>query len=154
MDSNYILRRLRYTFDLDDSTMITIFRFGGHKTTRKEISDWLKKDDDPDFKQCSSEKLAFFLNGFITNRRGKKDGTKREPEKVLSNNNIFMKLKIALNLKSEDILGIMETADFRISKHELSAFFRRKGHKHYQECKDQILRYFLKGLQLQYRPEK
>lgn len=153
MDSNYILRRLRYTFDLDDSTMIEIFGLGGHQTTRKDISDWLKKDDDPDFKQCSSEKLAFFLNGFIIKRRGKKNGSQPEPEKLLSNNNIFMKLKIALNLKSEDILEIMEIADFRISKHELSAFFRRKGHKHYQECKNQILRYFLNGIQLKYRPK-
>jgi uncharacterized protein YehS (DUF1456 family) len=62
-----------------------------------------------------------------------------------------MKLKIALNLKAEDVLGILELAEFRISKHELSAFFRKPGHKHYRECKDQILRNFLQGLQLKYR---
>jgi len=42
-------------------------------------------------------------------------------------------------------------ADLKISKHELSAFFRRPDHKHYRTCKDQILRNFLKGLQLKYR---
>ncbi len=62
-----------------------------------------------------------------------------------------MKLKIALNLKAEDVLDILELADFRISKHELSALFRRPGHKHYRECKDQILRNFLTGMQLKYR---
>jgi len=62
-----------------------------------------------------------------------------------------MKLKIALNLKAEDVLEIMELAGFLMSKHELSAFFRKPGHKHYRECKDQILRNFLKGMQLKYR---
>jgi uncharacterized protein YehS (DUF1456 family) len=62
-----------------------------------------------------------------------------------------MKLKIALNLKAEDVLEILELAEFRISKHELSAFFRKPGHKHYRECKDQILRNFLQGMQLKYR---
>ena len=62
-----------------------------------------------------------------------------------------MKFKIALNLKAEDVLEIMDLAAFGISKHELSAFFRRPGHKHYRACKDQILRNFLKGVQLKYR---
>ena len=65
-----------------------------------------------------------------------------------------MKLKIALKLQAEDILEIMYLSDFRMSKHELSAFFRKSGHKHYRECKDQILRIFLKGLQLQYRKDE
>jgi uncharacterized protein YehS (DUF1456 family) len=64
---------------------------------------------------------------------------------------IFMKLKIALSLKAEDVMAILELADFKISKHELSAFFRKPDHKHYRDCKDQILRNFLKGLQLKYR---
>ena len=62
-----------------------------------------------------------------------------------------MKLKIALNLKAEDILEIMDLSDLHISKHELSAFFRKKDHKHYRNCKDQIFRKFLKGVQLKYR---
>jgi uncharacterized protein YehS (DUF1456 family) len=64
---------------------------------------------------------------------------------------IFMKLKIALNLKAEDVLEIMALANLSISKHELSAFFRKPGHKHFRECQDQILRNFLKGMQLKYR---
>jgi uncharacterized protein YehS (DUF1456 family) len=38
-----------------------------------------------------------------------------------------------------------------MSKHELSAFFRKKGHKHYRECQEQILRNFLHGIQIEYR---
>lgn len=62
-----------------------------------------------------------------------------------------MKLKIALNLKAEDVLEIMALADLKISKHELSAFFRKPAHKHFRECQNQILRNFLKGMQLKYR---
>jgi uncharacterized protein YehS (DUF1456 family) len=49
------------------------------------------------------------------------------------------------------VLAVLELANFRMSKHELSAFFRKPGHKHYRECKDQILRNFLAGLQVQFR---
>jgi len=50
-------------------------------------------------------------------------------------------------------LKILELANMRMSKHELSAFFRKREHKHYRECKDQVLRNFLKGVQLKYRPD-
>jgi len=87
----------------------------------------------------------------INDKRGKKEGPQPEPEQRLTNNIIFRKLRIALDLKAEDVLEIMIMAGLRISKHELSAFFRRPDHKHYRECNDQILRNFLKGLQLKYR---
>jgi uncharacterized protein YehS (DUF1456 family) len=61
-----------------------------------------------------------------------------------------MKLRIALNLKAEDVLEIMNLADMPISKHELSAFSRKPDHKHYRDCKDQMLRNFLKGVQVKY----
>jgi uncharacterized protein YehS (DUF1456 family) len=153
MTNNDILRRIRYTFALDDSKMIAIFGLADHQVTRAEISDWLKKDDDSAYKECSDTLLAIFLNGLINDKRGKKEGVQPEPEKRLTNNSIFMKLKIALNLKAEDVLAIMDLADFPMSKPELTAFFRKPGHKHYRDCKDQILRYFLKGMQLKYRSE-
>ena len=152
MTNNDILRRIRYVFDLNDTEMITVFGLADYKVTREQISDWLKKDDDPTFKACNDTQLAIFLNGLINHKRGKKDGPQPEPEKKLNNNIIFRKLKIALNLKNEDVLEILQLAELRISKHELSAFFRRDDHKHYRVCKDQILRNFLKGVQLKYRP--
>ena len=151
MNNNDVLRRTRYTFNFDDSKMMAVFGLGGLEVTRAEISDWLKKDDDPDYKKCSDQQLATFLNGLIVDKRGKKDGPQPEPEKQLSNNIIFRKLKIALNLQADDVLSLVNQADFRISKHELSAFFRKPGHRHYRECKDQVLRNFMKGMQLKYR---
>ena len=87
----------------------------------------------------------------INQRRGKKEGAQPKPEQNLNNNIIFRKLKIALDLKAEDILEILSLTDVRISKHELSAFFRKPGHKHYRDCQDQILRNFLNGMQIKYR---
>jgi len=154
MTNNDILRRIRYTFDFDDSKMITVFGLADHQVSREQISDWLKKDDDPAYQACSDTQLAIFLNGLINHMRGRKEGAQAEPEKRLTNNIILKKLKIALNLQAEDVLEILQLAGFQLSKHELSAFFRKPGHKHYRECKDQILRNFLQGMQLKYRQKK
>jgi uncharacterized protein YehS (DUF1456 family) len=151
MTNNDILRRIRYIFDFNDNKMIAIFGLADYVVTREQISDWLKKDDDPAYQPCSDTQLAIFLNGLIIDKRGKKEGALPEPEKHLTNNIIFMKLKIALNLQADEILELLRPVGMVISKHELSAFFRKVGHKHYRECKDQILRNFLKGVQLKYR---
>jgi uncharacterized protein YehS (DUF1456 family) len=151
MDNNDILRRLRYALELNDNSMIKIFGLADLEVSRKQISNWLKKEDDQNFSACNDILLATFLNGFIIFKRGKRDGAQSKPEKNLNNNIILTKLKIALNLKAEDVLLVLEFADFVLSKHELSAFFRKKDHKHYRECKDQVLRNFIKGIELKYR---
>lgn len=153
MTNNDILRRIRYILSLNDTKMINIFSLADLSVTREQVSDWLKKDEDPDFKSCSDVQMATFLNGLINKKRGKREGAQPPIEKRLTNNIVFTKLKIAFNLKAEDILDIMDLADFKVSKPELSAFFRKNTHKHYRECKDQILRNFLKGLQLKYRKD-
>ncbi len=153
MENNDILRRLRYTFALNDTKMMSLFSTEEEKATRAQISDWLKKEDDEDFKYCGDKQFALFLNAFIAMKRGVREGApKREPENRLNNNLIFNKLKIALDMKAEDVLEILESTDMAISKHELSAFFRKPGHKNYRDCNDQILRKFLQGLQQKLRP--
>lgn len=154
MRNNDIVRRIRYILNYSDSEMIAIFSKGGQEVTRAEISSILKKDEDPDFAHCTDLLLATFLNGFINHRRGKREGQERVAESRLSNNLILRKLKIGLDLKDDDLLEILLLADLRLSKHELSAFFRKKGHKNYRACKDQVLRNFLAGLQLKFRGEK
>ena len=154
MDNNDILRRLRYALDINDKTMINIFGLADHDINREQVSNLLKRDDDPDFESCNDRLLAIYLNGLINLKRGKREGEQPKPEKKLSNNIVFMKLKIALDLKAEDILQLLELAGLPISKHELSAFFRKQGHKHYRECKDQVLRNFIRGVQLKYRDKQ
>lgn len=151
--NNDVLRRIRYTFDFNDAKMIALFADADTDVSREQISNWMKKEEDPDYQNCGDQQLATFLNGLINDRRGKKEGEQPKPEKKLTNNIILRKLTIALNLKAEDVLEVLELADLRISKHELSAFFRKADHKHYRNCKDQILRNFLQGLQLRTRPD-
>lgn len=152
LTNNDILRRIRYVFDLKDSTMAEIFSLGDFAANGEQVSAWLKKDDDDSFLKLKDVELAAFLNGFINFKRGKREGEQPAPEKRLSNNMVFQKLRIALNLKAEDILEIFQLAEFRLSSHELSAFFRKPDSKNYRECKDQVLRNFLLGVQYQLRP--
>ncbi len=151
MKANDCLRRIRYILDLNDNDVIAIFGQAEQKVSRTQVIAWLKKDDDPDYEECSDMMFATFLNGLIIQRRGRKDGSQPRPEEILNNNIVFRKLKIALNLQAEEILSILSLADLNVSKHELSAFFRRIDHKHYRDCEDQILRNFLMGLQIKYR---
>ena len=151
MNNNDILRRLRYTFDFNDDKMISLFALADHKVTRAAVSDWLKKEEDEAYKALSDKEFAIFLNGFIIDRRGKKEGPQPKPESQLNNNIIFRKLKIALALKDHDILDILASVEFRMSKHELSAFFRKPIQSQYRPCQDQILRNFLHGMQKKYR---
>jgi len=150
--NNDILRRIRYSFDFSDSQMMALLSQPDTPVTREQMSDWLKKDDAPDFKPCNDMQLAIFLNNLIDEKRGKKEGAQPQLEKQLTNNLILRKLKIALDLRDDGMIEIMDLAGFNISKHELSALFRKPGHKHYRVCKDQILRNFLQGMQKKYRP--
>ena len=59
--NNDILRRIRYTFDLNDSKMISIFALADYQVTRAQICDWLKQEDDPTFQKCNDTELAIFL---------------------------------------------------------------------------------------------
>ena len=64
----------------------------------------------------------------------------------MTNNDIFKKLRVAHQLRDDEIVDILALVDFRITKSELGAFFRREDHPKYKECGDQILRNFLNGL--------
>lgn len=147
MTNNDIMRRLRYLFDYNDQEMIAIFGLAEYEVAKEDIIEWLKKEEDPLFKEISDTELAIFLNGLIIEKRGRRDGPLPEPEDPLSNNMIFQKLRIALKLTSEDIIALFASIDKEISKHELSAFFRNPNHRSYRHCMDQYLRNFLNALQ-------
>ena len=130
--------------------MITLFLSAGITVTREQVSQWLKKDNDADFVSCQDVDLASFLNGFINEKRGKREGLQAVPEKRLTNNIVLTKLKIALNLKAEALIDLLESVGFRLNKPELSAFSRKVDHKHYRECKDQVLRNLLQAIDNKY----
>ena len=151
MTNNDILRRIRFLFDFSDLKMIEVFKLVNHIVQRSEVSNWLKKEEDPLFVELTDLQLSIFLNGLVIYKRGKRDGPLPEPEDPLTNNVILRKLKIALNLKTDDILDLFAFINKKIGKHELSAFFRHPENKSYQLCMDQYLRHFLNALQAKYK---
>lgn len=171
MTNSDILIRLRYALDIKDGDMVEIFKLGGIDMSKEEVQEILTKDNSGDYDEadleslededmkCSIEELEAFLNGFIIFKRGKqepKPGQKERPILAIKNpksiNNVVLKkLKIALSLKSDDMLEILELAGVTLSKGELSAVFRKEGHKNYMECGDRYVRNFLKGLAIKHR---
>lgn len=154
MNNNDILRRLRYALDISNPTMIEIFQLSGCTIEQPTLVKLLKKEEEEEFISCSNPLMSLFLDGFIVLKRGKREADSEQPPKPdasLNNNAILKKLRIALDLKEDDMLAIMKLAGVAISKSELSALFRNKGHKHYKECGDQFLRNFLQGLTVKQR---
>lgn len=122
-----------------------------------EVDDHDEIEEKDENIKCKNSTLESFLNGFIIFKRGKQDPKPGQPEiPELKNsenpNNIMLKkLKIALSLTSDDMLDILEKTGVIVTKGELSALFRKEGHKHYKECGDKYARNFLKGLAIKIR---
>ena len=152
MNNNDVLRRIRYALDISNPGMIDIFKLSGCTLEQPTLLKLLKKEEEEEFISCSNPLLSFFLDGLIIHRRGRRDsGELPKPDASLNNNAILKKLRIALDLKEDDMLALMKLAGVIISKTELSALFRNKGHKHFKECGDQFLRNFLQGLTVRHR---
>lgn len=151
MTNNDILRRLRYMLDYNDAKMVEVYKLANQNIVKTTMTNWLKKEDDQALEEITDLELSIFLNGFIIEKRGKREGPQPEPEDELSNNMILRKLRIAFDLKTDDILDLLESIDKKISKHELSSFFRKPGHKNYEQMMDQYLRNFLNALQTKYK---
>ncbi|BBU95980.1 DUF1456 family protein [Providencia hangzhouensis] len=155
MLNNYVLRSVRYMLDLSDAQMVKIVKLADLAVTKEEMVAWLKKDNEPEYVECNDNIMGHFLNGLIYHRRGKDENHPApEVDSRLNNNIMLKKLRVAFELKDTDMIEIYQLVDFRVSKPELNAVFRKPGHKNYRECGDQLLRYFLKGLTIRLRGDK
>ena len=151
MINNDILNRVSTIFQLNAPQIQAIFALSEFNITAEQLENIFKEKDDPDYVELLDVELASFLNGLIVEKRGKKDGVQHEAEQVLSNNLIFNKIKIALTLKAEDVMSVLESVGVTLTKYELSALFRNSSNKHYRPCSDDVLSAFLKGLKLQHQ---
>lgn len=155
MTNNDILRRFRYALDISNAAMIDIFRQSGHEIDQPALIALLKKEGEAGCRECTPMLMTHFLDGLIIQRRGRREpaaGTAAVETGELTNNAILKKVRIALDLKEDDMIAIMQLASVTISKSELSALFRAPGHKNFKACGDQFLRNFLKGLTIRHRP--
>lgn len=147
MTNNDILRRLRYALQLNDAQLVKVIAHTEKKVTTGEVASWLKPENDPDLVAVEEVMLCRFLDGLIIEKRGlRPDGQIPEPRESLSNNEVLRKLRIALNLREEGMIEVFQETEFVVTKAELSAFFRKEGHRNYRECPEQVLRKFLQGL--------
>jgi uncharacterized protein YehS (DUF1456 family) len=64
----------------------------------------------------------------------------------MDNNDIMKKLRVALQLKNDEISEICMLVGFKISPSELTAIFRKADDPKFRVCGDQLLRNFLNGL--------
>ncbi|HWD30912.1 DUF1456 family protein [Pseudomonas caricapapayae] len=152
MIHNDVLRSLRYLLDVNDAKLADIIKLTGFEVATDDIVSYLKKDEEEGFVRCPDEVIAHFLDGLVIFKRGKDDSRPAQPVELPVTNNIIMKkLRVAFELKEDDLHAILKAADFPVSKPELSALFRKVGHNNYRPCGDQLLRNFLKGLTLRVR---
>jgi uncharacterized protein YehS (DUF1456 family) len=155
MTNNDLLRRLRYALNLNGETIAGLCALAGHDITPLAVLKLLKKEEDTGFTVCDDLVMGAFLDGLIISRRGVAEHqpvSAPEPTGELNNNLILRKLRIALELNEESMRALLAKADVQISRSELSAMFRAKGHRNYKPCGDQFLRNFIRGLTIGNRP--
>ncbi|MGQ5524193.1 DUF1456 family protein [Chitinimonas sp. PSY-7] len=154
MIHNDVMRSIRYILNISDTRIASIIKLGGLEVDKADIIAYLKKEDEEGYTDCPEAVMAHFLDGLIIHKRGRDENRPPPPiELPVYNNTVLKKLRVAFELREEDILVTLEQAGFKVSKPELSALFRKPDHKNYRRCGDQFLRNFLKGLTLRLRPD-
>ncbi len=155
MTNNDVLRSVRYMLDISEPAVASICALADLETESVAVNSYLRAEEEDGYVECPDAVMIAFLNGLVIHKRGKKESTgadEPKPEKRMNNNLALKKLRIAFELKEDDMHAIFASVGHEISKPELSALFRKKGHGNYRACGDQILRYFLKGLTMRLRP--
>jgi len=153
VDNNELLRRLRYALQIDDQSAMRIVKQGGLKTTIEEVSAWRLKDEEPGYAGCPNQAISAFLSGYVIEKRGvQEDKPVLAPStKHVENNTVLKLMKIALTLRSEELLEYMQAGGASLSVSEVNALLRKPGSRNYRQCGDQVLRQFLNGVGQQLR---
>lgn len=156
MIHNDVLRRIRYALAINDTAAISIFKLVNYDMDIDYLHSIMKKEGEKGYLPCRDKIISLFLDGLIIKQRGKQEGV--EPKVLqgserLSNNEVLRKIRIAMSYKDEDMLAMLKLADFRLSKGELSAFFRKPDHRNYKPAGDQVVRNLLQGMVKKYRPD-
>jgi uncharacterized protein YehS (DUF1456 family) len=147
MTHNDVLRSIRYLLNVGDAALADIFRLGDRQVSRDEVVAFLKTEDETGYQACGDKAMAQFLNGLVIYKRGKDEG--RPPQAIelpVTNNTVLKKVRVAFELKDDDLIALLQRTGLTVSKGELSALFRRPDHRNYRPCGDQLLRHLLRGL--------
>lgn len=132
--------------NISEFKLVEIVKLGGGDVTQSKMNAYIKKDDEAGFEECPQNVMSRFLNGLIYFKRGKDETRPPLAPELPTNNVVLKKLRVAFELKDEDITAMLEAVGFKVTKTELSALFRKEGHHNFRPCGDQLLRNFLKAL--------
>ncbi len=153
MLNNDVLRSIRNMLEINNAKVADICALDGLKIPKTEIENFMRSEEDPECVECPDGIMVHFLDGLIFHLRGKDESRPLMPKELPSSNNLILKkLRVAFQLKEEDMLLMLNGEGMKFSKGELSAILRKRGHDNYRVCGDQILRYFLKALTKRLKP--
>jgi len=145
MTNNNILRSIQNALKLNNIEILKIYKLLDKEITISDVEDVLRDEHDEKYIQLSNDGFALFLDALITHRRGPSD---RKSQKIeLTNNTILKKLRVAFNLKDNDMLRVLGIGGVHFSKSELTPYFRSEEHKNYRHCSDTLLNSFIVGLE-------
>lgn len=146
MTNNHVLKEIVKAIDANDIEVMKIYNLVDKKITLEDVIDVLREEHDPEFILLNDDGFLLFLDGLIIEKRGSTDKKPLRFTKIkVTNNLILKKLRVAFDLKDEDMIEIFSHDNLEISNSELSPYFRKKGHKNYKQCSDSMLKSFIKG---------
>jgi uncharacterized protein YehS (DUF1456 family) len=154
MINNDILIRLRYALNITDLKLVELFTLAGKRMSPEELRPLFLKEGEEGFHECDGPTLGAFLEGLVISRRGRKEGdsvVKPAWSVNPSNNDVLKAVRIALEMRDDDVAAILRLAGVEASKAEISALFRKNGQENFRPCGDQFMRNFLAGLTKKYR---
>ena len=146
MTNNDVLRSVRHMLDISDSKIMEIMKLGGGQSTLLEVIAYLRSEDQEEYQECPHNLMDRFLNGLIYFKRGRDESRPPPSPELPTNNVVLKKLRVAFSLKDDDVVTILKSVGFTISKAEVGALCRRPDQRNFRVCGDQVLRLFLKGL--------
>ena len=138
--------------EINNAKIVEICALADCKVTAAEVQEYFRDQEDPEAPGCPDQVLAQFLDGLIIMKRGVEPGKSRPPlELPVTNNLVIKKLRVAFQLREDDLFAIMDSVGFSFGKPELSAILRKRDHRNYREAGDQVLRNLLRGLTIRLR---
>ncbi len=146
MRTNKILNGITKALYLNVNDIAHIYELAHYPKTKDEIRALLQDERSKKFQEATYEDLGLFLDGLIIKKRGEMSNSLEE-ELALDNNLILKKLRVALNLKTHELVMIFALNDTTLSPSQINALFRKEGHKNYRLCSDKMLFDFLSGLE-------
>lgn len=67
--NNLVLKKLRVAFELKEPDMHELLEKGGYKVGRAELSAFLRKKGQPNYRECGDQVLRYFLKGITLKMR-------------------------------------------------------------------------------------